>query len=52
VARIVERLEPGAIILLHDGQIPAERVLLTVKMLLANLGERGYEVVRLDKMLP
>jgi peptidoglycan/xylan/chitin deacetylase (PgdA/CDA1 family) len=51
VARIVRRLEPGAIILLHDGNISAARLVLTVKLLLATLRERGYDVVRLDKML-
>jgi peptidoglycan/xylan/chitin deacetylase (PgdA/CDA1 family) len=51
VARIVRRLEPGAIILLHDGNIPAARLVLTVKLLLATLHERGYDVVRLDKMI-
>jgi len=51
VARIIRRLEPGAIILLHDGNIPADRLVMTVKLLLANLRERGYEVVRLDKIL-
>jgi len=51
VARITRRLEPGAIILLHDGNIPAERLVVTVKLLLAKLGEHDYEVVRLDRML-
>jgi len=51
VQRVVERLEPGAIILLHDGNIPAERLVPTVKSLLAKLREQGYEVVRLDKLL-
>jgi peptidoglycan-N-acetylglucosamine deacetylase len=51
VARIVRRLEPGGIILLHDGNIPAARLVLTVKLLLATLRERGYEVARLDKLL-
>ncbi len=51
VARIVRQLEPGAIILLHDGNIPAERLLMTVKLLLAKLKERGYAVVQLDKLL-
>jgi peptidoglycan/xylan/chitin deacetylase (PgdA/CDA1 family) len=51
VARIARRLKPGAIILLHDGNIPAERLVLTVKLLLTTLRARGYEVVRLDKML-
>ena len=43
VARIDRRLEPGAIILLHDGNIPVERLLATVKVLLATLRERGYD---------
>jgi peptidoglycan/xylan/chitin deacetylase (PgdA/CDA1 family) len=51
VARIARQMEPGAIILLHDGKIPVERLLATVKLLLATLRERGYDVVRLDKML-
>ncbi|HEY2330171.1 MAG TPA: polysaccharide deacetylase family protein [Verrucomicrobiae bacterium] len=51
VARIVRRLQPGGIILLHDGNIPAGRLVLTVRLLLANLRVRGYEVVRLDKIL-
>jgi peptidoglycan-N-acetylglucosamine deacetylase len=51
VARITRRLEPGAIILLHDGNIPAERLVVTVKLLLAKLREYDYEVVRLDRML-
>ena len=51
VKRIVRQLKPGAIILLHDGNIPAERLVVTVKLLLAKLQERGYEVVRLDQML-
>ncbi len=51
VKRIVRQITPGAIILLHDGNIPAERLLVTVKLLLAKLHERGYEVVRLDRLL-
>jgi peptidoglycan/xylan/chitin deacetylase (PgdA/CDA1 family) len=51
VRRVVARLTPGAIILLHDGNIPAERLLRTVKLLLTGLREQGYEVVRLDKLL-
>jgi len=51
VKRIVRQLQPGAIILLHDGNIPAERLVVTVKLLLAKLQERGYAVVRLDRML-
>jgi len=51
VRRIERRLRPGAIILLHDGDIPFERLVATVRLLLARLRERGYEVVRLDRML-
>jgi peptidoglycan/xylan/chitin deacetylase (PgdA/CDA1 family) len=51
VARIVRKLQPSAIILLHDGNIPAKRLLPTVKTLLDTLSALGYEVVRLDKML-
>ncbi|MCO5051370.1 MAG: polysaccharide deacetylase family protein [Verrucomicrobiae bacterium] len=51
VRRVVRRLKPGAIILLHDGGIPADQLVATVKLLLAKLREQGYEVVRLDRML-
>lgn len=51
VARIVRQLEPGAIILLHDGNIPAERLVLTVKRLLDTVRALGYDVVRLDQLL-
>ena len=51
VRRIVRQLQPGAIILLHDGGIPADRLVATVKLLLDTLRQRGYEVVRLDRML-
>lgn len=51
VARICRRLEPGAIILLHDGNIPAERLVTTVKTLLDRLRALDYEVVRLDHLL-
>ena len=51
VARIVKGLKPGAILLLHDGNIPAERLVLTAKRLLASLREHDYEAVRLDLLL-
>jgi len=51
IARIVRRLQPGAIILLHDGNIPAQRLVLTVRGLLASLREHNYDVVRLDLLL-
>jgi peptidoglycan/xylan/chitin deacetylase (PgdA/CDA1 family) len=52
IGRRIERLlRPGAIILLHDGNIPAERLAATVDLLLARLRQRGYDVARLDRML-
>ncbi len=51
VARIRLGLQPGAIILLHDGNIPAAKLLATVKSLLDTLRGLGYEVVRLDELL-
>lgn len=51
VARIARGLQPGAIILLHDGNIPAEKLLATVKSLLDTLRKLGYEIVRLDELL-
>lgn len=51
VRRIERGLKPGAVILLHDGNIPAERLVVTVKLLLTKLREHGYAVVRLDRMM-
>jgi peptidoglycan/xylan/chitin deacetylase (PgdA/CDA1 family) len=51
VSRICRRLQPGAIILLHDGNIPADRLVTTVKTLLDRLHTLDYEVVRLDHLL-
>jgi peptidoglycan/xylan/chitin deacetylase (PgdA/CDA1 family) len=51
VARVLSGLKPGGIILLHDGNIPVERLIPTVKLLLDSLRARGYEVVRLDQLL-
>lgn len=51
VQRILRGARPGAIILLHDGNIPPERLLTTVKLLLARLREQGYQFARLDHLL-
>ncbi len=51
IARIRRNLWPGSIILLHDGNIPAEKLLVTVKSLLDTLRGLGYQVVRLDELL-
>jgi len=36
---------------LHDGNIPADRLVTTVKILFDTLRGLGYEVARLDKVL-
>ena len=51
VERVRRNLWPGSIILLHDGNIPAEKLLVTVKSLLDTLRGLGYQVVRLDELL-
>lgn len=51
VARLLRGLRPGAILLLHDGGMPAGRLLETVSLLLDRLGAAGYECVRLDELL-
>jgi len=49
--RLLRGVKPGAVILLHDGGIPPDRLVLTVKTLLDKVHLLGYEVVRLDKLL-
>jgi peptidoglycan/xylan/chitin deacetylase (PgdA/CDA1 family) len=51
VSRICRRVKPGTIILLHDGNIPADRLVTTVKTLLDRLRALDYEVIRLDHLL-
>ena len=51
VARVARGLRPGAVILLHDGNIPVEKLEMTVKLLLDTVRGLGYEVVRLDELL-
>lgn len=51
VRRILRGVRPGGVILLHDGRIPPERLLPTVKLLLAKLRAEGYQLARLDQVL-
>lgn len=51
VRRILRGVRPGGVILLHDGNIPPERLIATVKLLLAKLREQGYQFARLDHLL-
>ncbi len=51
VDRILRRLRPGAIILLHDGGVPADRLVTTVDLLVDKLQAAAYECVRLDALV-
>lgn len=51
VGRLEAGIQPGGILLLHDGNIPAERLVTTVTNLLEKIRGAGYEVVRLDQIL-
>lgn len=51
VARIMRRVRPGAIILLHDGGVPRDRLLAVVTMLFDKLQADGYQCLRLDELI-
>jgi peptidoglycan/xylan/chitin deacetylase (PgdA/CDA1 family) len=51
VGRVLRRLHPGGIVLLHDGGVPADRLTTTVELLIDNLDARGYQCVRLDQLV-
>jgi peptidoglycan-N-acetylglucosamine deacetylase len=48
--RVLRRLKPGAIIALHDGGVPPERMADLVERLLDQLQARGYRCLRLDEL--
>ncbi|MBL9137319.1 MAG: polysaccharide deacetylase family protein [Verrucomicrobiales bacterium] len=48
--RLLHRLKPGAILLLHDYGVPRERLLAVVAIALDRLKAEGYECVRLDDL--
>jgi peptidoglycan/xylan/chitin deacetylase (PgdA/CDA1 family) len=51
VNRIVRRLQPGAIIVLHDGGVPGSLLLPAVEELLVKLQQLGYRAERLDRLM-
>jgi peptidoglycan/xylan/chitin deacetylase (PgdA/CDA1 family) len=51
VARLQRGLRPGAILLLHDGGVPAARLTATVTALMDMLQTEGYHCVRLDELV-
>jgi len=48
--RLLAKLRPGAIFLLHDGGVPKERLLAVVTLLLDHLQVEGYRCVPLDEL--
>ena len=51
VDRLLRGLRPGAILLLHDADVPQERMLTVVSLLARRLKEEGYQCVRLDELV-
>ncbi len=51
VSRLLRGLRPGAVLLLHDGGGPVERLLAAVSMLIDRLQSAGYECLRLDELV-
>jgi len=49
--RLLRKLQPGAIFLLHDSGVPRERLLAVVTLLLDKLEAGGYQCVRLDELM-
>jgi len=49
--RVLRGLKPGAIIALHDGGVPPERVVALVERLLDRLHREGYSCLRLDELV-
>jgi len=51
VARLLRKLQPGAVFLLHDGGVPRERLLAVTGLLLDKLEAEGYQCIRLDELV-
>jgi peptidoglycan-N-acetylglucosamine deacetylase len=51
LSRILRRVRPGAIILMHDGGVPVERLLTLVDRLIDQLQVHGYRCLRLDELV-
>jgi peptidoglycan/xylan/chitin deacetylase (PgdA/CDA1 family) len=49
--RLLRKLQPGAILLLHDAGVPCERLLAVVTLLLDKLEIEGYQCVPLDELI-
>lgn len=51
VRRVLARVHPGALVLLHDGGLPAARVVAIASGILDGLAARGLTARRLDEVL-
>jgi peptidoglycan/xylan/chitin deacetylase (PgdA/CDA1 family) len=51
VARLLNGVRPGAILLLHDGGVPAERLPEITDRLITGLQREGYCCLRLDELI-
>jgi len=49
--RVLNKVEPGNIILLHDGRLDRTKTVKALPLLLKGLKERGYQVISLSEML-
>ena len=50
-ARLLRRVRPGALLLLHDGGVPAERLLAVVTSVIDSLQANDYQCRRLDELV-
>lgn len=50
-ARVVEGVQPGSIVLLHDDRRALEQTVVAVERILATLGERGVAFVTVSELL-
>jgi hypothetical protein len=50
-ARVLRRVAPGGIVLLHDGGQDPERAARIAELILDGLGSMGLKPVRLDRLL-
>ncbi|AEF93214.1 polysaccharide deacetylase [Desulfotomaculum nigrificans CO-1-SRB] len=49
--RVLERVRPGSIILLHDGRLDRSKTVQSLPLLLQGLDEKGYQAVTLTQLL-
>lgn len=49
--RVLTRVEPGSIVLLHDDRRALEQTAVAVEWIVRDLGERGFELVPVSELL-